>query len=87
MLFERDEPDQKQEEEKDDKNQFQMFTAAMEHRETTGSHIFFEERPINNIFLETSKEQDERVRLNSPYGALKSWKLIKIIVKSNDDVR
>jgi hypothetical protein len=37
--------------------------------------------------LETSKEQDERVRKNSPFGHLKTWKLIKIIVKSNDDVR
>jgi len=27
------------------------------------------------------------VRKNSPYGGLKTWKLMKIIVKSNDDVR
>ena len=49
--------------------------------------MFFEERPHNTIFLETSKEQDERVRKNSPFGYLKTWKLVKIIVKSNDDVR
>ena len=27
------------------------------------------------------------MRKNSPFGHLKTWKLIKIIVKSNDDVR
>ena len=27
------------------------------------------------------------MRRNSPFGNLKTWKLIKIIVKSNDDVR
>ena len=48
---------------------------------------FYDERPNNTIFLETSKEQDERVRKNSPFGKLKTWRLIKLIVKSNDDVR
>ena len=51
------------------------------------NEFFFEDRPTNTIFLETSKEQDERVRKNSPFGHLKTWRLIKIIVKSNDDVR
>jgi hypothetical protein len=37
--------------------------------------------------METSDEQDERVRKNCPFGHLKTWRLIKIIVKSNDDVR
>lgn len=53
----------------------------------SNTNIFFEDRPVNNIFLESSKEQDERVRANSPFGHLKTWKLLKIIVKSNDDVR
>jgi hypothetical protein len=48
---------------------------------------FYEERPENAIFLETSKEQDERVRKSSVFGSLKTWRLIKLIVKSNDDVR
>lgn len=48
---------------------------------------FFEDRECNNVFLETSKEQDERVRRNSPYSNLKTWRLLKVIVKSNDDVR
>jgi hypothetical protein len=30
---------------------------------------------------------DERVRANSPFKHLKTWKLMKVIVKSNDDVR
>jgi len=48
---------------------------------------FFKGSGMTNIFLETSKEQDERIRLNSPYGNLRTWKLLKVIVKSNDDIR
>ena len=56
-------------------------------RMTIGEKDFYENRPNNTIFIETSKEQDERVRKNSPFGGLKTWRLIKLIVKSNDDVR
>jgi hypothetical protein len=56
-------------------------------RERRGTIDFYNERPNNTIFIETSKEQDERVRRNSPFGGLKTWRLIKLIVKSNDDVR
>ncbi len=56
-------------------------------RNTMDMRDFYDERPNNAIFLETSKEQDERVRKNSPFGGLKTWRLIKLIVKSNDDVR
>jgi len=48
---------------------------------------FFKNRSNNNIFLETSKEQDERVRKNSPFKHLTTWSLMRVIVKSNDDVR
>lgn len=54
---------------------------------TIGEKDFYDNRPNNTIFIETSKEQDDRVRKNSPFGGLKTWKLIKLIVKSNDDVR
>lgn len=52
-----------------------------------GQVDFYKERATNNIFLESSKEQDARVRANSPFRNLRTWKLMKIIVKSNDDVR
>ena len=39
------------------------------------------------IFNETSKEQENRIRRESPFGHLMTWKLLRIIVKSNDDVR
>jgi len=39
------------------------------------------------VFKETSKEQEERIRENSPFGNLVTWKLCRVIVKSNDDVR
>ena len=48
---------------------------------------FFKGRSNNNIFLETSKEQDVRVRANSPFKHLTTWSLMRVIVKSNDDVR
>jgi hypothetical protein len=49
---------------------------------------FYEDRPEQDIiFSEISREQDERVRKHSPFGMLKTWRLLKIIVKSNDDVR
>ena len=60
---------------------------GMNRRMTIGEKDFYENRPNNTIFIETSKEQDERVRKNSPFGGLKTWRLIKLIVKSNDDVR
>ena len=60
---------------------------GMNRRMTVGEKDFYENRPNNTIFIETSKEQDERVRKNSPFGGLKTWRLIKLIVKSNDDVR
>ena len=62
-------------------------TMESEDKTSVIQQAFFEGRPINNVFLETSVEQDERVRRNSPFGNLKTWRLIKIIVKSNDDVR
>jgi len=37
--------------------------------------------------VETAKEQEARLRQASPFGKLKSWKLIRMIVKANDDVR
>ena len=36
---------------------------------------------------ENSKEQERRIRAASQYGHLKSWRLMRLIVKSKDDVR
>jgi len=72
-----------QEEEKE----VELPGAKEERRNSIDMKDFYDERPNNAIFLETSKEQDERVRKNSPFGGLKTWRLIKLIVKSNDDVR
>lgn len=41
----------------------------------------------NMLIKETSIEQEKRVRKQSPFGSLKSWRLFRLIVKSNDDVR
>ena len=39
-----------------------------QRRATVDQNDFYENRPNNAIFMETSKEQDERVRKNSPFG-------------------
>ncbi len=52
-----------------------------------GKVDFYNERQTGNIFLETSKEQEIRVKANSPFKHLTTWKLIRFMVKSNDDVR
>ena len=48
---------------------------------------FFNDRNYYKIFLETSKEQEQRVKENSPFSALKTWRLLRVIVKTNDDLR
>ena len=39
------------------------------------------------VYKESAKEQENRIRKASPYGNLLTWKLMRIIVKSNDDIR
>ena len=41
----------------------------------------------NFLFSETSKVQDERLRRESPYGQLATWRTFRFIVKSGDDLR
>ena len=41
----------------------------------------------NFLYSETSDQQEERIRKNSKYGELKSWRLFRIIIKSGDDLR
>ena len=36
---------------------------------------------------ETTKAQRLRIKQNSPFGHLRSWNLLRVIVKSIDDVR
>ena len=48
---------------------------------------FFNDRDYYKIFLETSKEQEKRVKKNSPFSKLRTWRLMKVIVKTNDDLR
>ena len=48
---------------------------------------FFNDRDYYKIFLETSKEQEKRVKKNSPFSKLRTWKLMRVIIKTNDDLR
>ena len=40
-----------------------------------------------SAFKESFKEQAKRIRKESPYGKLKTWSLLHVIVKSGDDLR
>lgn len=44
-------------------------------------------KPTNFLFSETFEQQSERLRSQSIFGSLKTWKILKIIVKSGDDMR
>ena len=39
------------------------------------------------LFKEFSANQEARIRANSRFGHLKTWKLARVIVKSGDDMR
>ena len=54
---------------------------------TNNTVDFFNDRDYYKIFLETSKEQEARIKKNSPFSGLKTWKLLRVIVKTNDDLR
>ena len=43
--------------------------------------------PANFLFKETAAQQEERIRKNSPFGKLQTWRLINFIVKTGDDLR
>lgn len=67
---------------------FEELAHQSQQREHRPSNVgFYDESNDSTVFGETSMQQDERVRRASPFGTLKTWRLLKIIVKSNDDVR
>lgn len=41
----------------------------------------------NFLFKEFAANQEARIRANSRFGHLKTWKLARVIVKSGDDMR
>ena len=54
-----------------------------ETTKTDGSNILF-----NQIFQgEMSDDQEKRIREQSPFKHLKTWSLLRLIIKSNDDLR
>ena len=46
-----------------------------------------EENEDQDNLHETSAEQEKRIRKQSIFGHLKTWKLLRLIVKSGDDLR
>lgn len=39
------------------------------------------------LFKETASQQAKRIKAASPFGTLKSWRIVRLIVKSGDDLR
>ena len=73
-----------------DDNNLLVPKSQMQDKETPTNNNavdFFNERDYYKIFLETSKEQERRVKKNSPFSRLRTWKLMKVIIKTNDDLR
>mmetsp|Transcript_34 Transcript_34/g.75 ORF Transcript_34/g.75 Transcript_34/m.75 type:complete len:726 (-) Transcript_34:75-2252(-) len=42
---------------------------------------------MKNVFGELDSEKQQRIRVTSPYGHLKQWRLVSFIVKAGDDLR
>jgi len=55
-------------------------------RKSKGNAVSIKE-PTNFLFKETFEQQSERMRKASVFGSLKTWKIMKMIVKSGDDLR
>lgn len=43
--------------------------------------------PLTSLTFSTHSSQVARIRRTSPYGHLRTWRLIPVIVKSGDDLR
>jgi phosphatidylinositol 4-kinase len=39
------------------------------------------------LFKETASQQAQRIRASSPFGTLRTWRIVRLIVKSGDDLR
>eukprot|EP00539_Tryblionella_compressa_P004441 CAMPEP_0178735764 /NCGR_PEP_ID=MMETSP0744-20121128/2070_1 /TAXON_ID=913974 /ORGANISM="Nitzschia punctata, Strain CCMP561" /LENGTH=452 /DNA_ID=CAMNT_0020388171 /DNA_START=18 /DNA_END=1376 /DNA_ORIENTATION=- len=44
-------------------------------------------KPPPVVFKENWKEKEDRIRANSAFGSLPGWRLLPVLVKSNDDLR
>ena len=42
---------------------------------------------VDAFFGESSKDQADRIRMNSPFKDLKTWKLLHVIVKTGADMK
>lgn len=56
-------------------------------RKSRSSSVASMKGPTNFLFKETFEQQSERLRKASIFGSLKTWKIMKMIVKSGDDLR
>ena len=56
-----------------DVNQRQASIKNLGDKSNSGGVDFFNDRDYYKIFLETSKEQEARLKQNSPFSNLKTW--------------
>ena len=62
--------------------------SAVYHRQVQDAGDGFYEMLDKKLFSkESAEEQEARLRAASAYGHLKTWKLLRVIVKSGDDLR
>ena len=66
---------------------YEKFRNTTDFTQSLGAVYEANEENKSEGLIKSFKFQAERIRKNSPYGHLKTWALIHVIVKSGDDLR
>ena len=70
-----------------DDTHYQKFAMAHDTVQSLGAVYEANEENKSQNVIKSFKQQAERIRKASPYGSLKTWALVHVIVKSGDDLR
>ena len=66
---------------------YERFNYKSDITQSLGAFYDVNEETKSEDIIKSFKQQAERIRKSSPYGTLKTWALIHVIVKSGDDLR
>ena len=70
-----------------DETHYHKFAISHDAVQSLGAVYEANEENKSQNVIKSFKQQAERIRKASPYGSLKTWALIHVIVKSGDDLR
>ncbi|ETW08456.1 hypothetical protein H310_01036 [Aphanomyces invadans] len=77
----------------DSTDEFLASSRFVDDADTNGGYLHHAATPASSsdlpcvIFKERWADKEDRLRASSPWGHLPSWRLLPVIVKSNDDLR